>query len=74
MRFAILSFMVILAGCAQLDDRTGTTFEQRCAGYRSTLAVQEAIFEERSETMGGKERRARVTSLAALRALVAACP
>lgn len=33
---------LLLGACAQVDEQTGTTFEQRCANYRATMATLDA--------------------------------
>lgn len=42
MRYLIPAMVVLLGACAQLDESTGTTFAQRCANYRATLATLDA--------------------------------
>ena len=37
-----MALVLGLGACAQVDEQTGTTFAQRCANYRATLATLDA--------------------------------
>lgn len=56
----LLAAVVMLGGATcsqQISATTGTTLEERCAGYRSTLATLDAIRADRNLTEDEADRR-----------------
>ena len=66
-KLTAISALIILAGCAQLDEATGTSFAERCVAYRAALAGLEA-----SQVRDPSDARA--ARIASYKALVDTCP